>query len=238
MRRSGLQRRTPLKQGGRRGRARTGTEIPCAACGKSFYVPGWRLTKGAKYCSLACRPQSSSSRKAVNCATCGRPFSATPTQIAKGKKYCSRACMGRGIGSQRKGARNPAWKGRDTTGSIYRVFNLKLKGEDRCRNCGSSHSLHLHHIVPRSMCKRARRELRNGMPLCAACHARWHAQSITIYRDLMTAEEWAYVSTLDLLGQNIGAWLDAHYPVRAGALKRTTGDVYVPERSISGERGA
>jgi HNH endonuclease len=116
---------------------------------------------------------------------------------------------------ERRGAGNPAWKGLDTEGSIYRVFNTRLKGESCCRNCGASGLLHLHHIVPRSMCKAARRDLRNGLPLCVACHNRWHARTGTIYRDILTPAEWDYVSSLELTGQNIAAWLDARYPCRS-----------------------
>jgi hypothetical protein len=35
-----------------------------------------------------------------------------------------------------------------------------------------------------------------------------------LHRDLLTEEEWAWISTQSLLGQNIGAWLDDRYPSR------------------------
>ncbi len=229
---------TPIDKPERRkkGRAPTGRDVRCETCGEQFYAPGWRLARGARYCSLTCRPQSEKRRQAVSCATCGASFLVTASQLKKGKKYCSRACMGQGISPQRRGNGNPAWKGADTVGSIYRDFNLKLKGEACCRNCGKADVLHLHHIVPRSMCKAARRDLRNGVPLCASCHARWHARTITIYRDILTPAEWAYVSSLELLGQNITEWLNERYPSRAssGALKRTTGENYVPETLAGG----
>jgi hypothetical protein len=97
---------------------------------------------------------------------------------------------------------------------VARVFNLTLKGEACCRNCGASERLHLHHAVPRSMCRAARCDLRNGIALCAGCHHGWHHRLTTIYRDLFTEEEWAFISSLELLGQNIAAWLDDRYPPR------------------------
>jgi hypothetical protein len=222
VKRSGLQRKTGPKSKSERGR------MPmikiCEQCGVQYSCERAR----SRFCSLKCSGLSSSPLRGhkIVCAECGCLFYAKPSQIARGRKYCSRAClfakdrrppaalkaMAERFSVERCGPGNPAWKGRDTEGSIYRVFNVRLKGEHCCRNCGSGGMLHLHHIVPRSMCKSARRDLRNGVPLCPSCHSRWHACSITIYRDIFTAEEWAYVSSLRLLGQNIETWLDRRYP--------------------------
>lgn len=82
-----------------------------------------------------------------------------------------------------------------------------------CRNCGRTDlRLHLHHAVPRSMCKAARLDLRNGVPLCTNCHLGWHHRRVTIPRSIFTPIEWAFISSLDLTGQNITAWLDERYP--------------------------
>jgi len=124
----------------------------------------------------------------------------------------------------KRGSKNPMWRGRDTEGSIYRVFNVRLKGESACRNCGATGRLHLHHIVPRSMSKAGRRDLRNGVTLCVNCHMGWHHRRVTIYREIFTDEEWRFVSALELLGQRVGAWVDLRYPPR----EQSTGERWAP----------
>lgn len=221
MKRTELQRKQSIRE--RRGRP---VEKTCESCGVKFVAEDRRKRYCSPECSYAGMRARLSRGKMIPCAECGATFYVRPGALGRGAKYCSRACfhakgrkspealerMGEDFRRKHRGSGNPQWKGKDTNGSIYRVFNVKLKGEERCRNCGSSESLHLHHIVPRSMCKAARRDLRNGVPLCAACHARWHARSVTIYRNILTDEEWSYVSSLELLGQNIAAWLDDRYP--------------------------
>jgi hypothetical protein len=100
-------------------------------------------------------------------------------------------------------------------------WSVSAKGEDVCRACGRGPSgagvtgrLHLHHVIPRSMCKATRADLRNGIPLCWDCHQGWHDRRVVIYRDVFTPDEWAFLTAVQLTGQEIGPWLDAQYPVR------------------------
>lgn len=94
-------------------------------------------------------------------------------------------------------------------------WGIHLKPADACRNCGGLFGvLSLHHVVPRSMCKASRYDLRNGLQLCTSCHLGWHHRGVVIYRDVFTESEWAYLVSIDLLGQNIDAWLDERYPRR------------------------
>lgn len=93
-------------------------------------------------------------------------------------------------------------------------FSLRNKGETACRACGTTYGLHLHHAIPRSMFRAGRDELLNGIALCHACHLGWHQRVVVLYRDIFTEEEWAYLSGVVLLGQNVLAWLDDRYPVR------------------------
>jgi hypothetical protein len=167
----------------------------------------------------------------IACEVCGNTFYASGSVVARGRRFCSNACKGKGmpapskdpearrkISESKMGSKNAAWRGVDTEGSIYQVFNVRLKGETCCRNCGAEATavlpLHLHHAVPRSMCKAGRRDLRNGITLCHACHMGWHYRTKTIYRDLFTEAEWSFISSLELLGQNITAWLEDRYPKR------------------------
>ena len=106
------------------------------------------------------------------------------------------------------------------------MFTVTAKGEDRCRACGKQPtggglfgSLHLHHVIPKSMCRATRWELRNGIPLCYECHGGWHDRRVVLYRDVFTEEEWSFLVTVDLLGQNVEAWLEDHYPERGLPLR-------------------
>lgn len=175
-------------------------------------------------------PERRPDRLTAQCLQCGATFSVRPSVVKKGHgKYCSIACRGKhqGAPSKRPGAaakisaakrgpRNAAFKTGLHRATVTRNgTNLKAKGEDRCRVCGYGSNLHLHHIIPRSMWRRGITELLNCIPLCAHCHAGWHHRWLTIYRDVFTPEEWAFISSADLLGQNVTAWLDERYPVPA-----------------------
>lgn len=98
---------------------------------------------------------------------------------------------------------------------VRSVWNLDAKGgELECRNCGRSDlQIHLHHAIPRSMSKAARLDLRNGVQLCTNCHLGWHHRRVTIPRTVFTPVEWAFISSVNLTGQNTGAWLDDRYPI-------------------------
>lgn len=94
-------------------------------------------------------------------------------------------------------------------------WSIDLKREEWCRNCGSpNHVLALHHAIPRSMCRAAKYDLRNGVPLCTTCHLGWHRRAVALYRDIFTEDEWAFISSVQLTGQEIGPWLDERYPER------------------------
>ena len=97
-------------------------------------------------------------------------------------------------------------------------WHLSRKGElPICRNCGSNDRVELHHAIPRSKCRASRSDLRNGIPLCFRCHRGWHNGTVTIYRDVFRPDEWVYISTIELTGESIGAWLDNKYPRRLKA---------------------
>lgn len=161
------------------------------------------------------------------CAVCGREFERRASETKR--RYCSRECWRRSrigvpmrtetrqrLSRDRQGARNPAYRHGRRVGvaEIYKAFNLRLKGATCCRNCGRTEPLNLHHALPRSLYRAGRTELLNGLPLCIRCHNGWHRKTTTIYRDVFTAEEWAYLSSAELTGQRIEAWLDDHYPDR------------------------
>jgi endogenous inhibitor of DNA gyrase (YacG/DUF329 family) len=206
----------------------------CEQCGTEFNarVEAGRTTR---FCCIRCSADAQKTSKLrgrkLICPVCGKTFYAQKSAIEKNRRFCSKACNGKGmpapsksaearrkISESKMGSKNAAWRGEDTEGSIYQVFNVRLKGETCCRNCGAEATavlpLHLHHAVPRSMCKAGRRDLRNGITLCHACHMGWHYRTRPIYRDLFTEAEWSFISSLELLGQNITAWLEDRYPER------------------------
>lgn len=202
----------------------------CPTCEREFRP--WASTQ--RWCSVACIPSererglgSRRQGRQRPCAHCGTPFYAKPSEIAKGAKFCSRDCFFASGVTQtatarskrkqatpdRSGTSNPNFKHGKRSGTHIRGFNAKAKGESSCRNCGVSDvRLHLHHAIPRSLSRAARNNLLNGVPLCPKCHTGWHCRTVTIYRDIFTPEEWAYISSVQLTGQNIGAWLDDRYP--------------------------
>lgn len=161
------------------------------------------------------------------CKVCGTEFYASPSGL-RTRKYCSIKCRSQDLGAPSKrpgaadkisrakmGAQNPMFKDGFSPDTVRRQhFNLKLKGETCCRNCGATGQLHMHHVIPRSMFRAGIKELRNGIPLCPRCHHGWHHRTVTIYRDVFTNAEWAYLTGVTLHGQNILAWLDDRYPPR------------------------
>lgn len=101
------------------------------------------------------------------------------------------------------------------------AFTVKRKGESACRVCGATPNgegpfgrLNLHHAIPRSMCRATQADLLNGIPLCFECHQGWHDRRLVIYRDVFTAEEWAFLVAVELTGQEVVPWLERHYPDR------------------------
>lgn len=163
------------------------------------------------------------------CRGCGGQFYRDRNN--RSQRFCSHACQGKVIGAPSRlpgaadkiraaklGARNAGYRhGRDIgrqNRATDRAFNLALKGEDVCRNCGGSQNLGLHHVIPRSLYRAGLRELLNGVPLCTWCHLGWHRRKVTLYRDIFTPEEWAWLSSAQLTGQMIEPWLDERYPGR------------------------
>jgi hypothetical protein len=145
------------------------------------------------------------------CEGCGVEFDVPRSRTMSGRasRFCTWDCWkARGVPRLRKASRKPSgWLLRES-------FSLKLKGEAECRVCAGT-AEHLHHAIPRSMYRAGVLELLNGLPLCAACHMGWHRREVTIYRDVFTPGEWAWLTAQELLGQSVTAWLDDRYPPRA-----------------------
>jgi hypothetical protein len=200
---------------------------PCHQCGEA-YRPSDN-SPGRKYCSRECAGLAKRNEQERTCVECGVTFMAKGGEIARGNaKYCSRDCWRKNcrltdeqyqanadrMSELRRAKGNPMYKtGKHAGRHRLSKFSLAIKGEECCRNCGSREYLQLHHAIPRSMFAAGRDEILNGLPLCGACHTSWHRRGkVTLYRDIFTEEEWRYLSSVELLGQNITAWLDDRYP--------------------------
>lgn len=121
------------------------------------------------------------------------------------------------LARDRTGEQNPNYKHGRRVGQqdrvLARAFNLALKGEDRCRVCGSHDNVQLHHAIPRSIgTKESRLDIRNGIPLCASHHVSWHRGTRCVPRESFSEDEWAYLLSVRLTGREVSAWLDDHYP--------------------------
>jgi Holliday junction DNA helicase RuvB len=58
------------------------------------------------------------------------------------------------------------------------------RGKRRCRHCGSTHRLHIHHIIP--WCEGGRTRMENLISLCRTCHALVHEGLLVITGDAKT----------------------------------------------------
>lgn len=207
----------------------------CVECDTEFEARQEYRGMTRKFCSRACCWANRRRPVELVCDECGETFEVKSSQAKGGRRYCSRGCWAKNsrmsddqyrdnaerMHIERRGRANPAFKhGRDGNRAWRTRFNLPLKGEDRCRACGSPENLHLHHAIPRSMSRAARDEILNGLPLCVHCHISWHRRGQTIYRDAFTEEEWAYLTSVKLTGQEIQPWLDERYPDRGRPFRR------------------
>ena len=193
---------------------------PCKGCGRLRFV---KQVPKSDFCLSCARKVKRLQR---SCKTCGKTIELRECDLRRPGRgqFCSPSCwyvaLGERQSRQRRGSGNPSFR----TGRYVdpqrarRGWGLKEKGEATCRVCGSSEWVQLHHAIPRSKCRAARDDLRNGLPLCASCHQRWHKHSLAIHRDVFTSEEWSYLSSVKLTGEMIGPWLDKHYPAREVAV--------------------
>jgi hypothetical protein len=196
-------------------------EVSCPDCGAK------RMVKGlpAKRCR-SCARIASIGKGEWRICPCGTSFYAPRRSTGKLAQFCTIGCrvtyggykeMGRKLSLERGGDGNPAYKHGRRVDIQIPGWRLSRKGETNCRNCGKPKSrqpLQLHHAVPRSKARHVKADLRNGIPLCLDCHSGWHRKTVVIYRDVFTADEWGFISSVQLTGELIGPWLDRHYPER------------------------
>lgn len=164
----------------------------CKNCGEIFQP--WTTLQ--KYCQPACASRNCQVEIVyADCRECGSSF----RRIRATHKYCSNACY---------------WRWRRKHGTTTKkpspsTWNVAIKGEAGCRNCGCR-AAHLHHIVPRGKSKAGKQAVQeNGLPLCARCHMGWHERTVTIYRDRLTPGEVAFAER-----EGGVVWVEKNYPYR------------------------
>lgn len=199
----------------------------CARCAVEFYDSQTRTTFGQKFCSARCFGDDQRERARAKWPPReevvrlyvdeGLSDKALGAHFGRSYQWAFKLRQHYGIAGASLSQRNrkPLHASRDRA-----RWGMHLKPEECCRNCrGCVGMLALHHVIPRSMCRASKYDLRNGVPLCTHCHLGWHHRRVTLYRDIFTEEEWAYISSVKLTGQEIGPWLDERYPVRDGGLE-------------------
>lgn len=196
-------------------------EKPCGSCGQTMFLREKELAR--KFCSIECNANDKRTGRTPNriCKWCSKPFYGKPHHIEAGyAHWCSQRCMNksgwiertRERNQDRAGTKNPNFKHGKKIGKNVSGWGISKK-PGPCRSCGGPGE-HLHHAVPRSKAQQAKRDLRNGIQLCASCHQRWHMGAV-IRREVFTQEEWDYISSIELTGERIEEWLDRRYPSAA-----------------------
>lgn len=228
-----LERRKPLGRGkglsrsdgellrgtGGRAAAHVARVKTCERCGDEFYDR--QAGRKQRYCSMDCAAEGASEkarrryppREEIERLYVEEGFTDRQLAAHYGHSYTWSLNVRKhyGIPAREKGS----WRRKPLAQKSDRNrWAISMKREPTCRNCGEVGLLSLHHAVPRSLCRAGKYDLRNGVPLCARCHLGWHNRLVTLYRDIFTAEEWEFISSLRLSGQRIEAWLDDRYPER------------------------
>lgn len=194
--------------------------LTCVDCGETrtgiYYPAQVKDMLRCRSCAVKhAYAKRGSTARDVTCP-CGTVFR-VKSRRSTTARYCSIPCRKKydtyeGFGD-REGEKNPNFKHGKRRDLHSRSFTLAKKGETCCRNCGAAGlRLHLHHVIPRSKFRAGKAEILNGIPLCQPCHFGWHYKKVTIYRSVFTDAEWAYLTSVQLTGENIEAWLDKHYP--------------------------
>jgi hypothetical protein len=200
-------------------RQEAGRPAACDNCGQEFTATQEHRNYRRKYCGMKCAGEAQAARRVakyppreevvrlyeregLSDKDLGRHFGHSHQWALSVRKYYG--IPGRPKGDS-KVSRRPLGKKRDRA-----RWSIDLKREPDCRNCNEpSQILHLHHAVPRSQSLSGKYDLRNGVPLCPSCHLGWHNKQVNIYRDIFTAPEWEFISSL-----TGSPWLDANYPER------------------------
>lgn len=201
--------------------ARGGKESVCERCDGSFVARSNHSSFRQRYCSPRCANEAKAAKirasyppkgeiealvkEGLSDEKIGRRYGRSYTWAWRVRQFHELPPGGLKPGPRRKPLHQRSDRDR---------WGIHLKREERCRSCKKGGRLNLHHAIPRSLAPSIKFDLRNGIPLCTACHMAWHHHERAIYRDVFTEEEWSWLTSLQFQGIEIKHWLEDHYPER------------------------
>jgi len=163
--------------------------VECEHCGDEYNVRPARADI-TRFCSQGCqvdaiRPGETDPEWVTKkCAACGADITRRAHEFRGEAAVCDQECFGEWMSEQKRGPKNPAWKGgksltdRVRAGLGARSWN-KIAAEQRkkvgheCEECGKSpdgRRLSVHHIIP--VASGGTHDDWNLMVLCNECHRR------------------------------------------------------------------
>ena len=158
--------------------------VECQQCQTTFEARDWRANRPTKYCSRRCRDQANTTRVTLTCVQCQQPFERKAYQADWSQErgpFCSMPCYGLWQRENVTGPANPMYgvERNPSDRASNRWYRNRTAALDRdghrCRRCGSSGPLHVHHVVPWEPDQADPHALGNLETLCVGCHRRHHA---------------------------------------------------------------
>ena len=157
----------------------------CQRCQKQFdpkdQNPRHLKRNPPRYCSRACGQPNRKAAVILTCRQCGRDFERKRYMADWSQErgpFCGFDCYGRWQTAHTTGRKNPnfvATSNRQGAGQIERNRLLALERDGyACRQCGSTHRLHVHHETPWEPGQTDPHALDNLVTLCASCHRKRH----------------------------------------------------------------
>ena len=155
---------------------KTPVQVRCQQCGQMFDCYDYRKNRSPKYCSRQCRDLAQTTRVTLVCVQCGREFQRKAYMKDWSKErgpFCGFDCYGCWQKENTVGPENPNYNAdsvaRDTWNWKHQRGLALERDGFRCRCCGSTKHLHVHHMGDPD-----NHELDNLETLCAPCHRKAH----------------------------------------------------------------
>ena len=138
--------------------------VSCPSCGIVFRV--WRSVP-RKYCSKACA-RTEALQVSVSCIVCGKEYTVVQSRARK-TKCCSLVCAAEYFRQTKRKLGLAERKARCGRKEWRRIRNSVIERDGgRCRVCGSTKILAVHHRIPWVTCRDDNPE--NLITLCKECH--------------------------------------------------------------------
>lgn len=176
----------------------------CKNCNKEFSVLKSTLKTNASG-NFCCRPCYNEYQKTLKgaknnhytrvetkCPTCGKTLLVIPSKLKANKNcFCSKKCKNEYMYEYIGGEKNCNWTGgcKAFRGNFDEVKRKYFSGVNYCAICGTTHDIHIHHIIPYRLTQD--NELDNLIPLCRKHHKIVEAVSVkflNITNDYKTAK--------------------------------------------------